>query len=439
MFALEQLFDGDIVHQVHQLLLEALKQRASDIHIEPYGDAYRIRLRQDGLLHAWKHINATLAHSFIARLKVLSHLDVAEKRLPQDGHFSLIPRKNAPEEPKGFNQGFNHEVAGLLQFTAAHENLQSNVQSSENSAIDFRLSTCPTIYGEKIVVRILNPNLFLKSIKELGLEKAQEVIFLTALEQPQGLILFIGPTGSGKTVSLYAALQQLNPTTKNILTIEDPVEMHIKGINQVNINPKAGFSFASGLRAFLRQDPDVIMVGEIRDVETAQIVIKAAQTGHLILSTLHAQSTVQALDRLLNLALTKPQIQSNLLLLVAQRLVRKLCEHCKEPARFPPDFLENNAHISPETVIFEAKGCSYCQAGYRDRIGIFELLPITEQVITAFLQAHYRFSLESFLEKQHGLLSTAAIQKILAGVTSVEEIARVIPGAFQRLLSSRGA
>jgi type IV pilus assembly protein PilB len=427
-YVLEQLFDGDVVYQVHQLLLEALKQRASDIHIEPYGDAYRIRLRQDGLLYPWKHIKSTLASSLIARLKVLSHLDVAEKRLPQDGHFSV--KKALKASHHGLSTRSINPIpepqylAEPFQLIAdSHE----NVPSSENSAVDFRLSTCPTIYGEKVVARILNPNLLLKSVQELGLEKTQEGTFLNALEQPQGLILFIGPTGSGKTVSLYAALQHLNPTTKNILTIEDPVEMHIKGINQVNINPKAGLSFASGLRAFLRQDPDVIMVGEIRDVETAQIVVKAAQTGHLILSTLHAQSTVQALDRLLNLALTKPQIQSNLLLLVAQRLVRKLCEHCKEPVQFPAYFLENNPQISPDTIIFEARKCSQCYAGYRDRVGIFELLPITQQVITEFLQTNYRFPLEAFLEKKQGSLKSAALQKILDGVTSIEEITRVIP------------
>lgn len=381
------LEQGDIIQQANQLLSFAIEHHASDIHIEPYAALYRIRLRQDGLLQELSSVATPLANSIIARLKVLSHLDVAEKRLPQDGHFSL---------------------------------------PLDDGVVDFRLSTCPTIYGEKAVVRILNPAAILKQIEELGFEAVQKQLFIAALNNPQGLILFIGPTGSGKTVSLYAALQYLNPAAKNILTIEDPVEISIQGINQVNVNVKAGLTYASALKAFLRQDPDIIMLGEIRDVETAQSVIKASQTGHLIFSTLHAQDTVQALDRLLNLDLNKAQVQSNLLLLVAQRLVRKLCDFCKRAIRPPSAFLKTH-QVSSNAILYTAVGCSHCQLGYRGRVGIFELLPITEAVIQEFSQRHYRLSLLSLLQNYGLSLRAAAVHKVIQGITSLEEIDRIIP------------
>lgn len=379
------LHDVDIIQQVDQLLLEAVSNNASDIHIEPYHTTYRIRLRKDGLLYHLASFDLPLAERMIARLKVLSHVDVAEKRLPQDGHFLL---------------------------------------TTSNSTVDIRLSTCPTIYGEKVVLRLLNPNTLLKYVDELGLEAIQKQRFVSALEKPQGLILLIGPTGSGKTVSMYAALRLLNLTEKNILTIEDPVEINISGLNQVNINPKAGLTFASALRSFLRQDPDVIMVGEIRDVETAQIVIKSSQTGHLILSTLHAQNTVQALSRLRGLELTKEEIQSNLLLLVAQRLVRKLCSYCKIP------YEEGEAPLLKGHTIFKPVGCEHCQSGYAGRIGIFELLPMTPAFMDAYSQKNARFCLESLLKKYASSLRLSGFQKVIQGVTSVEEVNRVVPNEF---------
>lgn len=382
-------YQNDVIQQVEQLLVKTIEWKVSDIHIEPYGsDQYRIRLRQDGFLYDLAYFEPAVASSIVARLKVLSHLDVAEKRLPQDGHFSL---KYAP-----------------------------------NVLVDFRLSTCPTVDGEKTAVRLLNPETLSKRVEELGFEEAQKQLFISALSKPQGLILFIGPTGSGKTVSMYAALQLLNPAEKNILTIEDPVEINIPGINQVNINPKVGLTFASGLRAFLRLDPDVMMVGEVRDAQTAQIVIKGSQTGHLILSTLHAQNTVQAFDRLLNLDLNKMQIQSNLLLLIAQRLVRKLCERCKKPTVLSQKAL-HQCKLTDQALVFEAVGCQFCQQGYCGRTGIFELLPVTKEVIKAFSQMNHRPLLEKFLKENSFSLRDMAVYKASQGVTSLAEIDRVIP------------
>jgi type IV pilus assembly protein PilB len=387
----EWLHETDTVQQVNQLLSEAISQNASDIHIEPQEKSYQIRFRKDGLLNYLTHLDTGLAERLNARVKVLGHLDVAEKRLPQDGHFSF----NTPLK----------------------------------KAIDIRLSTCPTIYGEKLVLRILNPTAFLKNLEDLGFEDEQKKLFTTALKKPQGLVLFIGPTGSGKTVSMYAALQTLDPAKKNILTIEDPVEINISGLNQVNINQKAGLTFASSLRTFLRQDPDVIMVGEIRDTETAQIVIKASQTGHLILSTIHAQNTIQALERLLNLELTAAQIQSNLLLLVAQRLVRKLCENCKKPVKYTKEML-NVSNILSTGTLFEPTGCRYCQFGYSGRVGIFELLPVTPKFIAGFYQKNFRELLETLLNKEGISLRMAGMRKIMQGTTSLEEVDRVIPKEF---------
>lgn len=385
-------YQADVVQQVEALLIYAVQQTISDIHIEPYGDEkYRIRVRKDGLLYLLAYLEPPIANSIVARLKVLSHLDVAEKRLPQDGHFSL-------------------KVDAAV-------------------TVDFRFSSSPTVDGEKTVIRSLNPETMSRHVEELGLEETQKQWFISALNRPQGLILFIGPTGSGKTVSLYAALQLLNPAEKNILTIEDPVEINVSGINQVNINPKIGLTFAAGLRAFLRQDPDVIVLGEIRDAETAQIVVKAAQTGHLVLSTLHAQNTVQAFDRLLNLGLSKMQIHSNLLLLMAQRLVRKLCNRCKVPQQLSLQALQQY-RLSSQDTIFAAQGCEFCQAGYCGRTGVFELLPITKEIVHEFYQANHRSLMVQLLQKRGLLLRDMAMYKVFQGVTTLAEIDRVIPEEF---------
>lgn len=382
------LHKGDVVQQVDRLLVYAIERHISDIHIEPDTCCYRIRLRQDGLLYEWIQVDFLLGNGFIARLKVLGNLDVSEKRLPQDGHFLFA--------------------------------------GSSYSQVDCRLSTCPTIQGEKLVVRILNANSIVDSIEALGFESEQKSDFMKALSCPQGLILFIGPTGSGKTISIYTALAALNTNEKNIVTIEDPVEISRHGINQVNVNRKIGLTFAAALRLFLRQDPDVIMLGEIRDAQTAQVVMRASQTGHLILSTLHAKNTVQAFERLWNLELHAEQLKNNLLLLVAQRLLRKLCDHCKQSIS-PTKAIQDKYQFPSEVQLFESLGCERCHLGYRGRIGVFELLPINAEVYSALSAANYHVALSTMLKENRLSLRDLALRKVSQGLTSLAEVDRVIP------------
>ena len=384
--------DPAIIQRLHQWLSEAVKRGVSDLHFEPFEKYYRLRFRQDGLLHEHCHVSTHLAPQIAARLKILAKLDIAERRLPQDGRFSL--------------------------------------NFSDKKNVDFRLSTCPTLYGEKLVVRILDASQISLEIASLGLENFQKKIFLTTLKKPQGMILVTGPTGSGKTTTLYTALQYLNTLTRNISSCEDPIEITLEGINQVNINPKAGLNFATILRAFLRQDPDVIMIGEIRDLETAEIAVKAALTGHLVLSTLHTNSATETITRLINLGVPAYPLASALKLVIAQRLVRRLCQACKIPFNFPSVILKEMGFLEseiPELKLFEALSCEKCNQGYQGRTGIYEFLPISSAILTCILdkspngnlykQAH----LEDFWD-----LKRAGLEKVKQGLTTFEELNRII-------------
>lgn len=380
------LQDAPIVRYVEQIIFDAIKKQASDIHFEPYEENLRIRFRIDGLLHEITHVPKNLFSQLTTRLKIMADLDIAERRLPQDGRFKMT-----------------------------HE---------ETQTMDFRVSTCPTITGEKIVLRLLESKRSILSVEQLGLNLQQQNLFLTALSKPQGMILVTGPTGSGKTLTLYTALSLLNKPHVNILTVEDPVEIHFPGINQVSINPKAGLSFATALRAFLRQDPDIIMLGEIRDLETAEIAIKAAQTGHLVLSTLHTNSAAEAITRLNNMGIARYNLSSCLTLILAQRLARKLCLACKISQSLPDQTLQTEGLT--DSIFYQAKGCDQCSRGYKGRIGIFELMPVTESLQNIIMQNHS--SLEIFQQaKLLGMqtLRESAINCLQQGVTSLLEINRV--------------
>lgn len=367
--------DEQIVSWVDQLLQDAIHKNASDIHIEPYKTAYRIRFRLDGILHKMVQLPLDVGNRISARLKIMSHLNMAERRLPQDGRFTLEVH---PQEFK-----------------------------------DCRISVCPTLFGEKIVVRILDAGKTSLSIDSLGFETAQKTVFIKAIQKPQGMVLVTGPTGSGKTVTLYTALRHLNTLEKNICTVEEPVEITLPGINQINVDPKIALTFAKVLRAFLRQDPDILMVGEIRDQETAETAIKAAQTGHLVLSTLHTNSAVETLTRLFMLGISKFNIAHSVHLVIAQRLMRKLCKHCKRPTG-----------IAQEMT---AVGCEHCTKGYHGRIGIFECLPVTPEISALIVQEKSTAEITITAQKA-GMISLreAALIKVAAGLTSVEEMQRVI-------------
>jgi type IV pilus assembly protein PilB len=340
--------DAPIVRYVNKVLLDAIRQGASDVHFEPYEKIYRIRYRKDGELKIIATPPVTQGIRLAARLKVMSRMDLAEKRVPQDGRIKL--------------------------------NL------SRSKAIDFRVSSCPTLFGEKICCRILDPSQAQLGIDALGYEAEQKTAYLKALSQPQGMILVTGPTGSGKTVSLYTGLNILNTEDINISTAEDPAEINLPGVNQVSVNPKQGLTFSAALKAFLRQDPDVIMVGEIRDLDTAEIAIKAAQTGHLVLSTLHTNDAPQTVVRLMNIGVPAYNIASTLSLVIAQRLVRVLCPACKRPANIPkPELLRlglTEAELnSPDTTVMEAVGCHQCDdSGYKGRTGIYQVMPFSNEM-----------------------------------------------------------
>src|SRR5512138_1145832 len=338
--------DAPIVRFVNKVLLDAIKKGASDIHFEPYEKSYRIRLRLDGYLKEIANPPVQLAVKLAARLKVMSRLDIAERRVPQDGRIKM--------------------------------------RISKNRAIDFRVSTCPTLFGEKIVARILDPSSAMLGIDALGYEPMQKDLYMQALAQPHGMILVTGPTGSGKTVSLYTGLNILNKEDTNISTAEDPAEINLPGVNQVNVNPKVGLTFASALRAFLRQDPDVIMVGEIRDLETAEIALKAAQTGHLVLSTLHTNDAPKTLTRLVDMGVKPYAIATSVSLIIAQRLARRLCNSCKAPMKIPREALLKEGFGEEEIAnglqVFQAVGCTQCTDGYKGRTGIYEVMPVSEEI-----------------------------------------------------------
>ncbi len=339
--------DAPIVRYVNKILVDAIQQGASDIHFEPYEKFYRIRYRRDGELKIINQPPVAQGSRIAARMKVMSRMDLAERRVPQDGRIKL--------------------------------NL------SKTKAIDFRVNTCPTLWGEKIVARILDASSAMLGIDVLGYEAEQKAAYMRALEQPQGMILVTGPTGSGKTVSLYTGLNILNTEDVNISTAEDPAEINLPGINQVNVNPKTGLTFAAALKSFLRQDPDVIMVGEIRDLETAEIAIKAAQTGHLVLSTLHTNDAPQTITRLMNMGVPGYNIASTLSLVIAQRLARKLCKNCKRPTDIPRVELLRNGFTeamldAPGFMLYEAVGCDQCDKGYKGRTGIYQVMPLTDRI-----------------------------------------------------------
>jgi type IV pilus assembly protein PilB len=385
--------DAPIVRFVNKILLDSIKKGASDIHFEPYEKSFRIRFRIDGLLHEVTSPPQSLATRIISRIKVMSKLDIAERRIPQDGRIKML--------------------------------------LSRNKTIDFRVSTCPTLFGEKAVLRLLDPTSAQIGIDKLGFEPVQKERFLNAIHKPYGMILVTGPTGSGKTVTLYTALNILNTPDKNISTAEDPVEITVPGINQVNVNPKAGLTFASALRAFLRQDPDIIMVGEIRDLETAEIAVKAAQTGHLVLSTLHTNDAPQSLNRLAQMGIPPFNIASSVLLILAQRLARRLCEYCKHPANYPPELLLKTGFRQEELddlEIFTAnpEGCEHCTKGYKGRVGIYQVMPISEAINKLILEGGSAVAIAQ-QAKAEGIndLRESGLNKVRQGVTSIEEIDRV--------------
>ncbi len=385
--------DAPIVVYINRILLDAIKRGASDLHFEPYEHSYRIRFRIDGILHEIASPPANLSTRLAARLKVMSRLDIAEKRKPQDGRIKL-------------------------KITA-------------KKSIDFRVSTLPTLWGEKIVMRILDSSSAMLGIDALGYEAKQKKLYLNALAKPQGMILVTGPTGSGKTVSLYTGLNILNTPERNISTAEDPVEINLEGINQVQINPKAGLSFAGALRSFLRQDPDIVMVGEIRDLETAEIAIKAAQTGHLVLSTLHTNSASETLTRLLNMGVPSFNIASSVSLIIAQRLARRLCNHCKKPVKTPPpdneliDFGFTQQQLD-DLTLYEPIGCEFCSKGFKGRIGIYEVMPITSAISNLIMQEGNALEIAELAQKEQvNNLRQSGILKVLAGTTSLGEISRV--------------
>jgi type IV pilus assembly protein PilB len=385
--------DAPVVRFVHKILLDAITRGASDIHFEPYEKSYRVRYRQDGMLREVASPPVGLGGRIAARLKVMSRLDIAERRMPQDGRMKL--------------------------------NL------SRNRSIDFRVNTLPTVYGEKIVMRILDADSAKLGVEALGFSEKQKDLFMGAIEKPYGLVLVTGPTGSGKTVTLYTGLNILNTVERNISTAEDPVEIQVLGINQVNVTPKTGFTFASALRAFLRQDPDIIMVGEIRDLETAEISIKAAQTGHLVLSTLHTNDAPQTITRLANMGIPPFNIASSINLIIAQRLARRLCTICKiedpldDKAKIKAGFKPDEA---AGLTIYRANpdGCNKCTKGYKGRAGLFQMLPISEEMERMILKgANSQELAEQATAEGHDDLRRAGLIKVMQGTTSLEEVSRV--------------
>ena len=386
--------DQPIITFINKILLDAIRKGASDLHFEPYEKAYRIRFRIDGILNEVASPPVALATRLSARLKVMSRLDIAEKRVPQDGRIKL--------------------------------------KLSAKKSIDFRVSTLPTLWGEKIVMRILDSDSAMLGIDVLGYEPEQKQRYLDALAQPQGMILVTGPTGSGKTVSLYTGLNILNTEETNISTAEDPVEINLPGINQVQVNPRAGLTFASALKAFLRQDPDVVMVGEIRDLETAEIAIKAAQTGHLVLSTLHTNSAPETLTRLLNMGVPAYNVASSVSLIIAQRLARRLCPKCKQPEQIPAAELIRQGFREDQLdkiTIFKPVGCEHCTGGYKGRVGIYEVMPISPKMADIIMENGNSLDIASQaqLEGINNLRQSGLI-KAAAGVTSLAEVNRVTKG-----------
>lgn len=383
--------DAPVVRFVNKMLLDAIKGGSSDLHFEPYEKAYRVRFRTDGILHEIARPPIQLSPRISARLKVMAGLDISERRKPQDGRIKM--------------------------------------RISKSKSIDFRVSTCPTLWGEKIVMRILDSSSAQMGIDALGYEESQKELYLSALKQPQGMILVTGPTGSGKTVSLYTGLNILNTVDVNISTAEDPVEINLEGINQVNVNPKQGMDFTAALKSFLRQDPDIIMVGEIRDLDTASIAIKAAQTGHMVMSTLHTNSAAETLTRLRNMGVPSFNIATSVNLIIAQRLARKLCSHCKKEIQVPRETLLEEGF--PENKIgtfkiYEPAGCENCNGGYKGRVGIYEVVKNTPALQRIIMEEGNSIDISEQMRKDgFNDLRTSALLKAMQGVTSLAEVNRV--------------
>ena len=386
-----ELDETPIVRFVNKVLLDAIKCGASDIHFEPYEKMYRVRFRTDGILEEVVKPPQNLAPRLAARLKVMSQMDISERRVPQDGRIKM--------------------------------------KLSKNRAIDFRVNTLPLLFGEKVVLRILDPTSAQMGIDMLGYEPEQKDMFMHALEQPQGMILVTGPTGSGKTVSLYTGLNILNTPERNISTAEDPVEINLDGINQCHVNPRVGLTFATALRSFLRQDPDIIMVGEIRDLETAEISIKAAQTGHMVMSTLHTNSAAETITRLLNMGVPAFNLATSVNLIIAQRLARRLCKECKEPADIPHETLLKNGfteEMLTEATIFTAVGCSKCANGYKGRVGVYEVVRVTQSIARIIMEEGNSIEIADQARKEgFNDLRMSALRKAMMGDTSLEEVNRV--------------
>jgi type IV pilus assembly protein PilB len=384
----EGVNDAPVVKFVNKILMDAINHGASDIHIEPYEKTFRVRYRQDGMLQEITNPPVAMASRIAARVKILARLDIAERRVPQDGRIKL--------------------------------------RVSKNRAIDFRVSTLPTMWGEKIVMRILDPTSATLGVEKLGFEDAQKALFMEAIARPQGMVLVTGPTGSGKTVTLYTALNILNTPDTNISTAEDPVEINLAGINQVGMNEKAGLNFAVALRAFLRQDPDIVMVGEIRDLETAEIAIKASQTGHLVLSTLHTNDAPATLSRLVNMGVAPFNIASSVHLIIAQRLGRRLCSSCKRPVELPREALLKAGFEEKDIgtfKLYEPVGCDICNSkGYKGRVGIYQVMPISEAMGEIIMRGGNQLDLEKQAQKE-GIpdLRQSALKKVRDGLTSLAE------------------
>jgi type IV pilus assembly protein PilB len=384
--------DAPVVRFVNKVLLDAIKKGASDIHFEPYEHQFRVRTRMDGVLKELARPPVALAGKVAARIKVMARLDIAERRIPQDGRIKM--------------------------------------RLSKKRSIDFRVSTCPTLHGEKVVLRILDSSNAQLGIDALGYEEEQKISYLEALARPYGMILVTGPTGSGKTVSLYTGLNTLNTEDRNISTAEDPAEINMPGVNQVNVRPKVGLTFATALRAFLRQDPDVIMVGEIRDLETAEIAIKAAQTGHLVLSTVHTNDAPKTLTRLVDMGVKPYAIASSVSLIIAQRLARRLCNNCKQPKEIPSEALLQEGFTQQEIdaglKIYGPIGCDQCTDGYKGRVGIYQVMPLTDEIGRIIMEGGNSMQIAEQAEKE-GVwdLRCSGIQKVRDGITSLEEVNRV--------------
>ncbi|WP_407641939.1 type IV-A pilus assembly ATPase PilB [Acinetobacter pullicarnis] len=385
--------EAPIVRYINKLLMEAIRLGASDLHFEPYERSYRVRYRIDGILREIAHPPIQLATRIAACLKVMSQMDISEKRLPQDGRIQL--------------------------------------KLSKSQSIDFRVNALPTLFGEKIVMRILDASSAYLGIDVLGYEEEQKQLFLQALNKPQGMLLITGPTGSGKTVSLYTGLNILNTESANISTAEDPVEINLEGINQVNVNAKVGLNFSVALKSFLRQDPDIIMVGEIRDLETAEIAIKAAQTGHMVMSTLHTNSAAETLSRLRNMGVSSFNIATSVNLVIAQRLARRLCKRCKTPFDVPSQSLLEMGFTphdlaQPDFTIFQPIGCPDCHEGYKGRVGIYEVLKITPEISKIIMQDGNAIQIAEAAERSgfHNL-RRMGLNKVIQGLTSLQEINRI--------------